>query len=130
MSNLLYIAVGGALGSILRYASVEYILNILRQSNYGAFPFYTMFVNVLGSLLAGCLYYFIIKNFDNFDIGLKNFLMVGFLGSYTTFSAFSLDFLRLFNASQYSYAILYVVSTLILSVLAIFLGFYLMRVVF
>jgi hypothetical protein len=58
-------------------------------------------------MIAGILYYFVIKNFDNFDPRLKAFLFAGFLGGFTTFSAFSLDFFRLTSAGQYSQALLY-----------------------
>ncbi len=128
--NLVLIAVGGAFGAVLRFASSQFIIKLIKNSHFAIFPFNTLFVNVLGSLLAGILYYFMIKNFNDFDPRLKSFLLVGFLGSFTTFSAFSLDFLRLFNANQYFFSLIYVFSSVILSILAIFLGFYLAKVVF
>lgn len=81
-------------------------------------------------MLAGILYYFVIKNFDNFDPRLKNFLLVGFLGGFTTFSAFSLDFFRLATAGQYSQAAIYAISSVLLSILALFFGFYSTKLIF
>ena len=126
--NILLIASGGAVGAVLRYFAFEIFAKLLRGSNFAHFPFATIFVNVLGSMLAGIFYYFIIKNFDNFDPRLKNFIMMGILGGFTTFSAFSLDFFRLFNASQISLALIYALSSVLLSILAIFFGFYLAKI--
>jgi CrcB protein len=129
--NILLIAIGGALGAITRYLSCEAITTSYRLQNISTnFPAATFFVNVLGSLIAGVLYYFVIKNFDNFDPRLKNFLFAGFLGGFTTFSAFSLDFFRLFTAGQYPQAFLYASCSVIFSILAIFFGFYLTKIIF
>jgi CrcB protein len=131
MLNLALIAIGGALGSILRYLSSEIFTNLSRvQQLSSQFPMATFFVNAAGSLLAGIIYYFVIRNFDSFDVRLKNFLFVGFLGGFTTFSAFSLDFFRLFTAGQYPQAFIYVVSSVTLSILALFFGFYSMKIIF
>jgi CrcB protein len=134
--NLLLIAIGGALGSVARYLSCEVIIFYFsRAQNFPqSFPWGTFFVNVFGSMLAGILYYFVIKNFDNFDPPMgkifKNFLFAGFLGGFTTFSAFSLDFFRLTTAGQYSQAIAYAVASVTLSILALFFGFYSMKLIF
>lgn len=130
MTNILFIAIGGALGSVVRYLSCEQIIRLIRNSQYAHFPFHTLIVNVVGSMLAGILYFFIIKNFDNFDERLKVFLSVGFLGGFTTFSAFSLDFMRLFMANQHFLAISYALTSVLLSILAVFFGFYLMKIIF
>jgi CrcB protein len=125
--NILLIAIGGALGSVVRYLSCEFITASTRMQS---FPLATFFVNVAGSLIAGIIYYFVIRNFDSFDPRLKNFLFVGFLGGFTTFSAFSLDFFRLATAGQHSQALLYAFSSVILSVAAIFFGFYFTKIIF
>ncbi len=130
--NLILIAIGGALGSVTRYLSSEFILQIVKFNDYSLakFPWPTFCVNVFGSLLAGIAYFFVIKNFDNFDPRLKNFLFVGFLGGFTTFSAFSLDFFRLATAGQYSQALLYALASVTISILALFFGFYLSKLIF
>ena len=129
MLNLLLIATGGALGSVARYLSCEIITNLSRSS-FAKFPWGTFFVNIAGSMIAGIIYYFIIRNFDNFDLRLKNFLLVGFLGGFTTFSAFSLDFFRLFSAGQYPQALFYAISSVTLAILALFFGFYSTKLIF
>ena len=129
--TILLIAIGGALGSIARYLSSETILKLTKSSQFfPSFPWSTLCVNVLGSAIAGILYYFVVKNFDNFDLRLKNFLFVGFLGGFTTFSAFSLDTFRLINASQYGLAFAYIFSSVIFSILAIFFGFQISKILF
>jgi CrcB protein len=133
--NLILIAIGGALGSVARHLATQAITNLIKVSNFLAkfpqsFPWGTFFVNVVGSMLAGIFYYFIIKNFDNFDPKLKNFLLVGFLGGFTTFSAFSLDFFRLATAGQYLQALIYALASVTVSILALFFGFYLAKLIF
>lgn len=126
--NLFLIALGGGLGSIARHLSSEAITKI--TISYAKFPWHTFSVNIIGSLIAGILYFFVIKNFDSFDPRLKHFLFVGFLGGFTTFSAFSLDFFRLTTAGQYLHASAYVISSVVLAILALFFGFYASKLIF
>ncbi|MBM3580157.1 MAG: fluoride efflux transporter CrcB [Alphaproteobacteria bacterium] len=118
--NIFLIAIGGAAGSVTRYLFSLFL-------TAGKFPLATFSVNVLGSLLAGVAYFFVVKHFDAIDPRFKNFLFVGFFGGFTTFSAFSLDFFRLFTAGNYSQAFTYAVASVVLSLLAIFFGFYLAK---
>lgn len=123
--NLILIAIGGALGSVLRYISSESMIRLAKMYHLPCnFPWGTFFVNVAGSLIAGVVYYFVVKNFANFDPRLKNFLIVGILGGFTTFSAFSLDVLRLITAGQHLQAFAYISLSVILAIAAIFFGFY------
>lgn len=128
--NIIFVAIGGALGAVARFLSYEVMMKMVRVSNFAHFPAATIFVNVVGSLLAGILYYFIIKNFNSFDPRMKNLLMFGFLGAFTTFSAFSIDFMRLFQAGHLTMAISYVFLTVFFCILAVFLGFYMAKVIF
>lgn len=125
--NLIFIALGGALGAVLRFFCFEATAFLVRGSNLAHFPFATLFVNVFGSFLAGCFYFFVVKNFSDFDPRLKNFVMFGFLGAFTTFSAFSVDFFRLFEAGRVVEAVIYVSSSVFLAILAMFFGYYAMR---
>ncbi len=130
--NLLFVALGGAFGSMARFLSTESILQLTRciNSPISRFPWPVFIVNISGSLLAGILYFFIIRNFSNFDPHLRNFLLVGFLGGFTTFSAFSLDFFRLATAGQYLQAFTYAISSVVLAIAATFFGFYLTKIIF
>jgi len=126
--NLFLIAIGGALGSITRYLSCEAISGMSIFSS--RFPWGVFLVNIIGSLLAGILYFFVIRNFDSFDPRLKNFLLAGFLGGFTTFSAFSLDFFRLTQAGQYSQAFTYAIASVVLAISALFFGYYSSKLIF
>ncbi len=129
--TIFFIAIGGALGSMLRYLLTEFSFKLLKNSNLimAKLPLGTMSVNILGSFIAGLIYYFLVKNFNNFDPKIKSFLLTGLLGGFTTFSAFSLDILRLINAKQVNIAVIYLVASILLSLFAIFLGFYIAKLI-
>ncbi|CAN1542583.1 CrcB Integral membrane protein possibly involved in chromosome condensation [Paracoccaceae bacterium] len=101
------IALGGALGSVLRYLMVTAI---------GA-PLGTLAVNVLGSLAIGAL--FVVLGARE---GWQVFLMTGILGGFTTFSAFSLDTLKLIEGGQIPHAVAYVAGSVTLSLAAVASG--------
>lgn len=106
------IALGGALGSVLRYLMVATI---------GA-PIGTAAVNVIGSFAIGVLFVLIGSR-----EGWHLFLMTGLLGGFTTFSAFSLDTLKLVEQGQSLQAAAYVLGSVALSLLAVALGVALAR---
>ena len=106
------IALGGAIGSVLRYLMVAAI---------GA-PWGTAAVNVLGSFAIGVLFVLL-----DARTGWQLFLITGLLGGFTTFSAFSLDTLKLFEAGQPLQAALYVLGSVALSLIAVALGVALAR---
>tara|TARA_B100000579_G_C22607263_1_gene745522 strand:- start:227 stop:595 length:369 start_codon:yes stop_codon:yes gene_type:complete len=116
---LLLVSLGGALGAPLRF-----ILSSLIQNS---FPFNTLIINISGSFLIG-VFAVLIKNFEILaeDI-FKYFLMVGFLGSFTTFSAFSIEVVNLYNLGNYYYAVLYTSASLVLNIIAAFLGYNILR---
>jgi CrcB protein len=106
------IALGGALGSVLRYLMVAAV---------GA-PWGTAAVNVIGSFAIGVLFVLL-----DTRVGWQLFLMTGLLGGFTTFSAFSLDTIKLFEAGQPLEAALYVLGSVVLSLIAVALGVALAR---
>jgi len=118
--TFLQVAIGGAVGAVLRYASVLFAT----RSFGGSFPIGTLSVNVIGSLIMGFLVIFLTqKNWMN----LSPLLLIGVLGGFTTFSAFSLDTYNLFSAGEISGTIYYLFLSVFLSIVALLLGIYLAR---
>ena len=116
---ILLVSLGGSLG-----APARYLLNIVINKYFQySFPLGTLIVNVLGSFLIG-LFAVMLKNSLLFnDVITKYFLMIGFLGSFTTFSSFSLEIINMFNSSNYYYTFSYVFLSLILNIFAVYIGF-------
>ena len=117
--NIFFIAIGGALGSVLRYILSNFIGFYFRSP----FPFGTLSVHIIGSFLIGFCYYFI-KNSDFFNENFKSFLIIGLLGGFTTFSAFSLDVFKLIEQNQSLIAGSYIFISVFLSLIAIFGGYF------
>lgn len=116
-------AAGSALGGVFRYLG-----SISVKGN--GFPWATFSVNVLGSLAIGLLSGFLIKSSSLSDGSLqlvRCFAVVGVCGGFTTFSTFSSETFRMLESSQWGMAALYVLSSLALGVLAVFLGYLISR---
>jgi CrcB protein len=126
MYNLLLVAIGGAIGASSRYLLIEAVIILHRGSN---FPAGTILVNIFGSFLMGIMHFLCVQYLDSISLQTRLFVMTGVLGSFTTFSAFSVDVLRLFAAEHFALAFGYILSSVIFSILAIFLGFYLTKLV-
>ena len=118
---ILSVAIGGAIGSLLRY-----YLSTLNFLSNSVFPVSTFLVNVIGSFAIGVLF-FLLKDSNN-DY-LKSFLMIGFLGGFTTFSAFTIDVLDLFQNDQYLISVIYICGSVIISLLAVYLGFCITKII-
>ena len=104
---LTQVAVGGALGSVLRFVTVSLVGG----------PVATFAVNVLGSLVMGVLAVTLASRAQ-----LSPLLMTGILGGFTTFSAFSLDALKLYEGGQTGHALIYIAGSVLLSLAAVALG--------
>lgn len=121
MNQVLLVGLGGAFGSILRYA-----ISIFLPSAKTGFPFATFLVNVLGSFLIGILLaYFQKNNIEN--NALNSFLVIGFCGGFTTFSTFSKESILLFQQQQYSMFLIYVFASILICFLATFAGFFVFK---
>lgn len=122
MTAYLLIFLGGGIGAALRHGT-----NLLSARLVGTgFPFGTVTVNVLGSLLMGLLAgYFAFRG--EASQHLRLFLTTGILGGYTTFSAFSLDAALLWERHQPGLAALYVLASVALSIAGLFGGLSLVR---
>ncbi|MCK5821422.1 MAG: fluoride efflux transporter CrcB [Bacteroidales bacterium] len=116
---ILAVGSGGFAGSVLRFLIFKYFEN----PQASGLPWGTLAVNIAGSFLAGILFG-ISEKTNLIPETLSLFLLVGFCGGFTTFSAFALDNLKLFQQEAYTQNFLYVTSTIFLGVLAIFVGHY------
>ena len=117
MITLLSVAIGGAVGAVLRYVLGNQI-SIIFGTN---FPFSILIINVMGSFFMGMA----IESFSLFSVSnepLQKFLTVGILGAFTTFSTFSLDALDLIMKNRISDAFLYVSASVLLAIAFLFLG--------
>ncbi len=115
IQTLFQVAIGGALGSAARY-----LVNVTAMRLLGpGFPWATVAVNVAGSFLMGVL---VVSLAHRDAMRLAPFLMTGVLGGFTTFSAFSLDTLTLWERGQTGTAAAYVLGSVAVSLAAIVAG--------
>ncbi len=122
MSQVLAIAGGGAIGAVLRYWVSNSAYDLLGKD----FPYGTLVVNVLGSLLMGFLAIWLLERTFG-GAALRAFLLIGLLGAFTTFSAFSLETLNLMENGQLLRALSNALLSVVLCVLAAGLGVILAR---
>jgi CrcB protein len=115
MATLVQVGLGGALGAVARYLTG---IAAMRLTGPG-FPWATLTVNVAGSFLMGALVVILAQYSAN---RLAPLLMTGVLGGFTTFSAFSLDALTLWERGQAGLAAAYVAASVVLSLAAIAAG--------
>lgn len=117
--NAILVFIGGGLGSVLRYLTSRY----LNQLN---FPFGTFTVNILGSLILGIILGLVLKT-QNFS-GTTNLLFgIGFCGGFTTFSTFAVENQAFLRSGDYLSFGLYAFGSILLGILAVFLGLSLSR---
>jgi|TARA_B110000438_G_scaffold302330_1_gene359706 CrcB protein len=118
--NILLICLGGSLGALSRF----YLSNFFQKSENPEIPLGILTVNILGCFLIGLFY-----NLVNSDLEriLTPFLFVGFLGAFTTFSAFSKESLELINSGNFFIAFIYILISIISCLGATWLGMFLTR---
>ncbi len=115
MTSLIQVALGGAIG-----ASCRYLTNVGAMRLLGSgFPFGTLIVNIVGSFLMGVLVVMFAERGGNQFAPL---LMTGILGGFTTFSAFSLDAVNLYQRGDLMLAAVYVLGTIAVGLLALIAG--------
>jgi CrcB protein len=118
---LLWVLLGGAIGSALRYGIGKWIPPVA-----GQFPWPTFWVNAWGCLLIGILAGYLEKRSINQET-LRWFWMTGFCGGFTTFSAFSLETFSLIQQERWPLAISYVLVSVGVGLLATWAGWQLLR---
>ena len=117
MVYILAVAVGGALGAVLRYLVVIGMSNI----SFIGMPTGVLSCNILGSFLLGILISWSMKD-PLISENLRIFFQVGILGAFTTFSTFALEVFNMTEKGDYTVAMIYVVLSVILSIGGLFLG--------
>ena len=116
LRNFLWVGLGGGIGAMLRFL----VSPVLFKS--GAFPLYTMLINIVGSLCIGLIFAWSLKD-EHFPEQIKLFLATGLCGGFTTFSAFSLENLIMIRSGHYWAALMYISFSVIACLLAVFAGF-------
>lgn len=116
--KLIAIAVGGALGALGRYGTGSVAMRV----SAGFFPWGTFAVNMIGAFLIG----FLSALFERFLIppALRSMVLVGFLGSYTTFSTYMLESVRLLQDGEYGIALWNVLGGVVLGLVFVILGIF------
>lgn len=123
MKMILAVAAGGALGAVARYLVMVGVGRLLGPHD---FPWGTLTVNVVGSVLMGVLIEVLALAWSPSQ-EVRALLVVGVLGAFTTFSTFSLDVMVLFERGQTLFVAAYVAGSVVLCVGGLFAGLHLMR---
>ena len=125
MNGLLYVALGGALG-----ASGRHLLGMMTLKTLGPdYPYGTMAANIIGGFLMGLLAGWLALKVSGGE-NLRLFLGVGLLGGFTTFSAFSLDAVLMYEKKAYGALMGYIGGSVVLSIGALIIGLILARKIF
>jgi CrcB protein len=120
--TIIYVAIGGAIGSVLRYL----ITLVINKQFLHPIPIATLFINIVGCFLIGLLVGILDKN-NEIDNSLKYLLITGFCGGFTTFSAFGLENYSLFQSQNPFYALLYIGLSVVLGLAAVWFGLFITK---
>ncbi len=119
LKTLLFIAVGGAFGATMRFLTQAAVYEIMGRG----FPYGTLVVNTVGSFLMGLLSIFLVEKL-NLSAEWHLAILIGVLGSFTTFSTFSMETLVLFEQGDLFKAMTNILLSVTLCVLAVWAGAY------
>ncbi|MCU7855791.1 MAG: fluoride efflux transporter CrcB [Candidatus Thiodiazotropha sp. (ex Lucinoma borealis)] len=122
MNQLIAIASGGAIGALFRFWVANGVYGLLGRE----FPYGTLFVNVLGSLVMGFLYVLLLER-TTVSPELRGALLIGFLGAFTTFSTFSIETINLLEQAELLKAGLNILLSVTACVMACWFGLVLGR---
>ena len=122
LKSLLFVGLGGSIGSIFRYLTSIYIAKYFPTK----FPLATFWVNILGCFLIGLLFGYFEKN-TMVNSDMKLLFVTGFCGGYTTFSTFGHENISLFQSNNSLLAFAYIGASLIFGLLAVWLGLFLAK---
>lgn len=116
-----YVFIGGGLGAVCRYGVTTAVGMLLG----GMFPWGTLIVNLVGSLLMGVVLGALLplaKSLQLLPDSLRLLLTVGFLGGFTTFSSFSMETMTLLRGDSFFLAAINIVASIVLGLAAAYLG--------
>ncbi|MCS6884759.1 MAG: fluoride efflux transporter CrcB [Acidobacteriota bacterium] len=122
MTNYLAVAIGGALGAVARYVIGSFFVPTVQSG----FPYGTFLVNVSGSFAIG-FFLTLLEYKLKLDPVWRLAIATGFLGAYTTFSTFEFELLDLLDRKMHFMAVAYVLSSLMLGLIAVLTGSFLAR---
>lgn len=122
--KLICVASGGALGSLLRFSTMK----IIERSKTLPSEYSSLIINLSGSFLIGIVAYFFLKTVQQEN--LKLFVMAGFLGGFTTFSAFALENFQLIKLQNYKGFLLNMGIQNLGGIILVFLGFWIAEFLF
>ena len=117
MLNCLFVGLGGAIGSILRY-----LIGLIPVKENFSFPVKTFFINIIGCFVIGFVVSLNLKN--NLNPKLLLFLKVGVCGGFTTYSTFGLETFELIKSGQILIAILYTLLSLIIGISFVYIAYW------
>ena len=120
------IGFGGSLGAMARFG----VVNWLNRLHGSSFPWGTFAVNVLGSFIMGLAFVLFTIKYPQVPGSLRSFILVGFLGAFTTFSSFSLELLSLFQQHFISIALTYALASVLICLVAVTAGYATGRFIF
>ena len=124
MKVLLAVAIGGAIGAIARFQLSQSFI----KSFSGDFIYNILVANIVGCFLMGVCYEFMNLKM-NVGVEWRAFFMVGVLGAFTTFSSFALDVFILVERGSYLNASMYILSSVVFSIVGLLVGIYIMRTI-
>lgn len=123
MNILMQVALGGAIGAVLRFGTVQGVVRLFGV----AVPVGTFTVNVVGSFVMGLAVVWLVERTGG--VRMAPFVMTGILGGFTTFSAFSLDAVYLYEEGRLGMAGVYVIGSVVVSLVALMTGILAMRAI-
>lgn len=123
MKAFIIVAMGSGLGGALRYG----MQLVIQRINPSVFPLGTLLVNITGCLLIG-IFFSLAEKSHVISPEMKLLLITGFCGGFTTFSAFSIDNISLFNSGYLLQFFLYMAGSVLIGIAATLLGMYLGQV--
>ena len=117
MINLFWVAAGGDLGASLRYGT-----SIIFRFFNPNLPFGTLAVNIIGSFIIGLLVSKLETKISS-EVFIRYFLIIGVLGSYTTFSSFSMEVIELYNNNKLFFSLFYILISIFSCIVAAYVGY-------